>query len=175
MDESAEIEKTVHPSRILGSRWAYRDKNYSKRRLDQTIPWKPKSRLVVFGHLDPDFGKVLTDAPTINRLSILVLLQFVASRQDCDDPWQASAGDVTAAFQNGKPITRQLFMRQPRTGVRNTPPGALFRIEKGIFGLVDSPRSWWLELKQILLLDLEIEYQGAGGHGPGHDRADDRQ
>ena len=96
----------------------------------------------MFGHSDGDIGKVPTDAPTINRLSILVLLQFVASRQNRDDLWQASAGDVTAAFLNGKPITRQLFMRQPRTGVRNTPAGALFRIERGISGLVDSPRTW---------------------------------
>ncbi|CAE7372060.1 RE2 [Symbiodinium sp. CCMP2592] len=163
VEESAEIEKTVHPSRILGSRWAYRDKNYSKRRVDESVPWKHKSRLVVFGHLDPDVGKVLTDAPTINRLSILTLLQFVASRLDDDEPWRASAGDVTAAFLNGKQISRQLFMRQPRTGVRGMAPGAIFRIEKGIFGLVDSPRSWWLELKQILL-DLTVEHQGVVHH-----------
>ena len=47
--ESAEVEKTVPAGRILGSRWAYRDKNYSKRRLDPNVEWRPKSRLVVFG------------------------------------------------------------------------------------------------------------------------------
>ena len=150
-------------TRILGRRWAYRDKNYSRRRIDTNVAWRHKSHLVVFGHQDPDIGKVLTDAPTINRISILILLQFVAARQGGDDPClgscQASAGDVTAAFLNGRPIFRQLYTRQPRTGVAGLEAGALFRLGRGIFGLVGSPRSWWLELKNILL-ELKVVHEG---------------
>ena len=105
-------------TRILGRRWAYRDKNYSRRRIDTNVAWRHKSHLVVFGHQDPDIGKVLTDAPTINRISILILLQFVAARQGGDDPClgscQASAGDVTAAFPQRK-ANLQTTLHAPAT------------------------------------------------------------
>ena len=37
---------------------------WSKRRQDETIGWKPKARIVVGGHLDPDEHDMKTDAPT---------------------------------------------------------------------------------------------------------------
>ena len=37
--------------------------------------------------------------------------------------------------------------------------GALFRIDKGVFGLVDSPRTWWEEVRGILK-ELLVPYLG---------------
>ncbi|CAE7717731.1 RE2 [Symbiodinium sp. CCMP2592] len=156
--ESDVIYDTVE-ERILNSRWAYKDKNYSKRKADNTVEWKAKARLVIAGHRDPDVMNLTTDAPTVNRLSVLVLLQFVASARRDPDPWEAAAGDVSAAFLNGKPLQRVLYMKQPRTGVDGMEPGALFKVEKGIFGLPDSPHSWWVEFQEIVFR-TEFTYGG---------------
>ena len=132
--------------RVLSSRFAYRDKALAKRRKDPSIPWKHKARLVIGGHMDPDIGQGLnTMAPTVSRQSIMLLLQILASR--LSQGWSAHAGDITAAFLNGGPLQRELYLKQPRNGLGDLHPAQLLRIKKGIFGLVDSPHGWWERFK----------------------------
>ncbi|CAE7707470.1 GIP [Symbiodinium sp. CCMP2592] len=149
-EETIAVLKITPPERILNSRWAYKDKNYAKRRENDSLPWKAKARLIIGGHKDPDVASLVTDAPTVNRLSVLVLMQILSSHLDDPEPWCASAGDVNAAFLNGPPLQRTLFMRQPRTGIPGMEKDALFKVEKGIFGLPDSPRGWWDEVQRII-------------------------
>ncbi|CAE7414743.1 RE2 [Symbiodinium sp. CCMP2592] len=158
VEESAEVYDRVHSSRILSSRFAYRDKHWSRRKIDASVPWKHKARLVVSGHRDPDIQHLETDAPTIGRLTVLTLLQIVASRRS-KLGWMASAGDITAAFLNGDPLERELYLRQPRGGVEGLLPEQLFRVKKGIFGLPDSPRKWWRRLRRDML-SIKIDFQG---------------
>ena len=148
--ESREVRQRVHPSRILTSRFAYRDKNWARRRVDKELPWRHKAILVIGGHRDPDVEMLQTDAPTINRLTVLILLQLVSSRR-ASHQWQASAGDITAAFLNGDRLDRELYLAQPRTGLKNLHPEQLLRITKSVFGLPDSPRKWWRKLKDDIL------------------------
>ncbi|CAE7227793.1 RE1 [Symbiodinium sp. CCMP2456] len=148
LEESREVTRT-RGDRVLPSRFAYRDKNWSKRRGDPSVPWKAKSRLVIGGHRDPDLLKGLnTHAPTISRQGILLLLQVLAS--NLDHGWTGHAGDVTAAFLSGETLTRELFLKQPRTGLGGLHPEQLLRIRKPIFGLVDSPAAWWQKLSSTL-------------------------
>ena len=148
VEESREVAKTKG-DRILPSRFAYRDKHWSKRRQDPKAPWKPKARLVIGGHRDPDLTMGLnTHAPTISRQGILLLLQILAS--NIIHGWTGHAGDVTAAFLSGESLTRELFLRQPKTGLGNLHPEQLLRIRKPIFGLVDSPAAWWQKLSSTL-------------------------
>ncbi|OLP81844.1 Copia protein [Symbiodinium microadriaticum] len=107
-------------------RFAYRDKNLAKRWLNPEVEWRPKSRLVVS--------------------AVMALLQIAASRQDAG--WGVSAGDVTAAFLNGERLDRELYLRQPKHGLPGLHPEQLIKVEKGIFGLIDSPRKWWKQFKK---------------------------
>ena len=145
---SREIEDTVPRGRILSSRWAYRDKNLAQRRANPGVAWRPKARLVIGGHEDPDLagGRVISDSPTVSRATLILLLQICCSRT-----WQAAAGDVAAAFLNGVYIQRTLFMRQPRGGVRGLDPRQLLCVKKGIFGLTESPRLWYDRLTAVML------------------------
>ena len=157
LEESARVRECVDKSRILSSRFAYKDKNWSRRKLDSSLPWKPKARIVVSGHRDPDIGLLDTDAPTINRLSVLTIMQLVASRRQSHG-WEASAGDITAAFLNGDALERVLYLRQPRSGLASLHPDQLLRITKGIFGVPDSPRKWWRRFrKDMLAVRLSVE------------------
>ena len=150
LEESRAIRQRVDPSRILSSRFAYKDKNWTRRKLDESLPWKHKARLVIGGHRDPDVHMLQTDALTINRLSVLTLLQLVASKR-AKEGWSASAGDIEAAFLNGDPLERELYLAQPRTGLAGLHPEQLLRITKGVFGLPDSPRKWWRRLRGDML------------------------
>ena len=158
LEESRAIRQRVDPSRILSSRFAYKDKNWARRKLDESLPWKHKARLVIGGHRDPDVHMLQTDAPTINRLSVLTLLQLVASKR-AKEGWSASAGDIEAAFLNGDPLERELYLAQPRTGLAGLHPEQLLRITKGVFGLPDSPRKWWRRLRGDML-GISIVHEG---------------
>ncbi|CAE7356680.1 GIP [Symbiodinium sp. CCMP2592] len=87
--------------------FAYKDKHMGLRRVDPTADWKPKSRLVIAGHLDPDAGdsSIHTDSPTVARSSLLTVLQICAT-----NGWTAAAGDVQAAFLQGVELKRELWM-----------------------------------------------------------------
>ena len=84
VDASEHYRKTIDPEYILDSRFAYRDKNYGRRKAapQENIPWKPKARLVIAGHRDPALaqGKTVSDAPTVSRASLIAVLQIAASR-----------------------------------------------------------------------------------------------
>ena len=137
------------PERVLPSRFAYRDKNWSKRKADDSVPWRHKARLVIGGHVDPDLHKgLVTDAPTVSRQGVLLLLQVLASRLQCG--WQACAGDISAAFLNGEKLRRELYIRQPRGGIGGLHPEQIIKLTKGVFGLVDSPNAWWRKFRYTL-------------------------
>ena len=154
VEESRRIMKQL-PDRVLPSRFAYRDKNWAKRKGNKEIPWKHKARLVIGGHVDPDLHLGLnTSAPTVSRQGILLLLQILAS--NLQNNWTASAGDITAAFLNGELLSRELYIKQPKSGLGNLHPEQIVKLTKGVFGLVDSPHAWWAKLRGSML-DLRVE------------------
>ena len=162
--ETEYVKKNVSPSRVLRSRWAYKDKNWSRRRQQGQAEWKCKSRLVIAGHTDPDIasGRLATDAPTLSRPGLLCLLQLLANGLHLPDPWRVSAGDIQCAFLTGSYLSREeeLYIHQPATGFPGMKPGQLVQVKKNIFGLATSPREWWLDL-QDGISKIEIELDGA--------------
>ena len=129
---SRAIRERVDPRRILPSLYAYKDKNLGRRPVDPSLPWRPKARLVVGGHVDPDVEEVkkYSDSPTVSRTALMLVLQIATSRR-----WQAAAGDVQAAFLNGLELKRELFMHQSRGGVPGLLPDQIICVCKGVFGL----------------------------------------
>ena len=139
--ESNWVRENVANDRILNCRFAY--------------PCKPKARLCVGGHMDPDIGKVemQCDSPTATRTSLMLTVQ-----KSLNEDWEVCAADVQAAFLNGIPAGRNLYFRQPKRGIPGLEPHQLVSIEKGVFRLSTSPRLWWEKLsKDVTNLKLEVE------------------
>ncbi|CAE7541147.1 RE2 [Symbiodinium sp. CCMP2592] len=159
-DESERVRREVPADRVLRSRWAYKDKNWSRRREGEDLPWKCKSRLVIAGHTDPDLCneemQLSTDAPTLSRSGLTCMLQRTADGLCEEDPWALSAGDIRCAFLTGSYLSRELYMHQPKTGLPGMLPGQLVKIKKNVFGLATSPHTWWQDL-QTGIFDIEIE------------------
>ncbi len=156
LEESEEVSKNIPKERILNSRFAYKDKNHAARKSGQQVPCKPKARLCIAGHHDPDLGHydMAVDAPTTSRHSILLAIQLGLARG-----WTISVGDIRAAFLNGVPAPRQLYFRQPRGGIPSLQPGQLVEVVKGVFGLSTSPKLWWMKLSKDL---LEMRFENGG-------------
>jgi len=104
-----------------------------------------KSRLVVPGHTAPQ-EEVRTDAPVAPQPCLHLLLSLAASRR-----WALGSFDVKDAFLSGKVNSRELYVRPPREGIKGLQQGVLIQLVKGVFGLKESPRLWWLQLRDAVL------------------------
>lgn len=62
---------------------------------------RPKSRLVIPGHLDPELGGYRTDSPTTSPIAVRLLKSLIVSKQ-----WEGWVFDVSTAFLSGKQTDR---------------------------------------------------------------------
>eukprot|EP00971_Amphidinium_carterae_P163059 3232868-Amphidinium_carterae.1 len=87
------VKKNKLPSQaiLIGTRWIHVDKNASTRQSGQRTPIRPKSRLVVLGHLES--GYVRSDAPTASLLSFQLVCHLASTLH-----WEVTSGDASNAF-----------------------------------------------------------------------------
>lgn len=99
-----------------------------------------KARLVALGYQEQS-GHIRKDSPTCHKDSIRVVLTLVAAYK-----WELEHIDVQSAFLQGKEITRDIFIKPPPEANSTY----LWKLKKCIYGLVDGPRNWYVELKDTL-------------------------
>jgi len=138
---SPEEAKRIDPSRILPIPARFVRTNKAK----GGDGINAKSRLVVPGHLAPK-EDVRTDAPVAPQVALYTLLSLAVTQD-----WQVGTFDVADAFLSGKENTRTLYVRPPREGIKGVPKDAIIELVKGVFGLKESPRLWWLKLRDAVL------------------------
>jgi hypothetical protein len=63
----------------------------------KTNELKPKSSIVVPGHLHPELGEFRTDSPTTSSLAVQVAATIAVSKD-----WERETFDVSTAFLSGK-------------------------------------------------------------------------
>ena len=158
MEESRRVRKELckrnEPDKIMQPRFVLTDKHAGLRTASHTLPVKPSARLIVPGFRDRANldGHLRRDAPTGSRLDQHFLF-CLASFHTC---WSIICADIKSAFMKGDPyVSRELYITQ--TNWKVTPsiplrPGQVARILKGVFGLADAPRQWWLRLSREMEL-----------------------
>ena len=156
LHESSRIRKELSRrgelDRILVPRFVLTDKHDGLRTETNPLPVKASSRLVVPGFKDRTNleGQLRRDAPTGSRNAQHILFSVAAFHGS----WNIVSSDVKSAFLKGDPyINRELYICN--SNAKNSPPlplqpGQLCRVLKGIFGLADAPREWWLRLSRCL-------------------------
>lgn len=142
------IQSGIQP---IPMRWVDVDKNY-KLRVEggEEVPEKLKSRLVLRGDLEP--GDYRVDCPTASHVGTHLVLSFAA----CNN-YTLYAGDITAAFLQGTPISRKLLMKVPSSGIPKedgslaVQPGSFLIALMSIYGSRDAPRGFWIALRSEIL------------------------
>ena len=104
---------------------------------------KAKARLVALGYQE-NSKEIRKDSPTCNKDTIRSLLMLVSTNN-----WKIRHIDVQAAFLQGKAITREVFIRPPVEAETTY----LWKLKKCIYGLVDGPRMWYVELRDTLVYE----------------------
>ena len=122
-------------------------------REQDTVYSRPKARWVAGGHRDPDIGEGAaqqprTDAPTADLLGQHLVCVLAAA-----NGWQLQSSDVSNAFLRWTKVDRNFYVRMPRPLPPGTlaEPGQLAKLEKGMYGLTEAPRLWYLEYEARLV------------------------
>ncbi len=133
----------------MSTRWILTDKNDGRRTVAIPLPLDASTRLILPGYGDRAFycGELRSDAPTGSRNAQYLLCTFTSSLS-----WHLCSADVRSAFLKGDPyVPRELYFRAPRYGPRlPLHPEQLCKVLKGVFGLSDAPREWYLRLDRCL-------------------------
>ena len=130
------FDKVPYDNQItVSSRWIITEKFINGIR-------KIKARIVARG-FEEDSSSLRTDSPTCNRES-LRLCFVVASINS----WKIQSIDISAAFLQGNPIEREIYLRPPPDICSKS---EVWRLRRCIYGLNDAPRSWYERVKEVLL------------------------
>ena len=104
-----------------------------------------KAWLVARG-FEEDTTKIRTDSPTISKKNLRLICMIAGN-----NGWKLHSTDVKAAFLQGFPIDRDVYLVPPVEA--NT--GKLWKLKTAVYGLVDASRAWYLTMTD------ELTSQGA--------------
>ena len=74
--------------------------------------------MVVIGFRDKCLGQYRRDAPTISKLAEYLILAVL-----CALGFISICGDIKNAYFQGKDFEREVYLRQPKGGLRGIPKG----------------------------------------------------
>lgn len=124
-------------ARPIGVKWIFKIK-----RVNGNVRYK--ARLVALGYAQRpgiDFGE--TYAPVIRVSTVRILLSIAATFD-----MEMVQFDVSTAFLNGS-ISEEIYLHQP-PGF-NDQSGRLCRLQRGLYGLRQSPRAWNRRFNRLML------------------------
>lgn len=154
----ARLKRNKEEHKILTPRYVFTDKNDPLRTPQCPLPLRARARIVVPGFKDLLSYTLRKDAPTGARISQHFLLTLTASfnvkKMGKKRAWRLMAADIKSAFMKGEFFedSRELYMENVRNPAEpRLPFHDLVKIKKGVFGLNDAPRMWYIRLNKALL------------------------
>jgi len=135
-DVYEEVDRRNFPDQeVLACRWVINQKQ------------KPdglctKARLVIKGFQET--ATQISDSPTAGKCVTRIFIMLANMLQ-----YKLVAIDVRAAFLQSNPLDRLILVKPPKE--QRTDANMVWRLKKGIYGLNDAARQWYLTVKNELL------------------------
>lgn len=107
-----------------------------------TQPYE-KSRLVLAGHSDKGKEEILTQSPTIQRMSQRLLLALGVSLI-ASHGMQCELRDITQAYVQSKDkLLRTIYAKPPKELLHTFPPHTILRVVRPLYGAAESGLYWF--------------------------------
>ena len=132
---------------VISSRWL---ENVKEDQSGKIV--KFKSRLVIRGFEDKQVDFLQKDAPTVDKNSVKMLLQYAVN-----NGYDVFSGDISTAFLQGyeyEDVEDRIIYVRPPSGtneILSASPKALWLLHKAAYGLSDAPRRFYMALKDAFL------------------------
>ena len=111
----------------ISTKWAITEKAVE-------VEKKLKARSVARGFKDQ--AEIQTDSPTGSKECQRLVLTIMASRG-----WQCNSIDIRAAFLQGKPIGRDVYVKPPTEVFTE---GTIWKLKTCVYDLKDASRTWYM-------------------------------
>ena len=118
----------------ISARWVVTEKQKGKEVIT-------KARLVARG-FEEETTNMRKDSPTCSKEAVRLVLALASTKE-----WECHTLDVKAAYLQGGPILRDVFLMPPPEYYC----GKLWKLKKTVYGLCDAARAWYLRVKEELL------------------------
>ena len=107
-----------------------------------------KGRLAPRGCFDPERFDHRNDSPAVSKTTLIAFLVMVLSFG-----WHVGKGDISAAFLQGDPLDREIWVELPKNLIAMGLVDSVRRfrkLAKGAYGLNQAPRLWFLRISKFL-------------------------
>ena len=101
-----------------------------------------KAGLVACGFEEIDSNCIRKDSPTCGKENLRIIFLFIGTND-----WKINTMDIRAAFLQGNPIDRDVYLKQPKEAHTKK----LWTLNITVYGLGDTRRAWYLCIKDELL------------------------
>ena len=119
----------------ISTRWVVTEKQNKDGRMI-------KARLVARGFEEHLGECVVTESPTCSKEALRLALSVMLMRD-----WKCNTIDIKAAYLQGQPISREVFLQPPPEFFR----GKVWKLRKTVYGLNDAARAWYETVRDELL------------------------
>ena len=138
------VFKLVNPEDVSGDARAFNSRFVDEIKNPETDKAFEKSRLMVQAYNDLNKNLVLTQSPTIQRVSQRLIICLAATFQD--DFTKLYLRDVTQAYvQSNSKLNRDFFIRPPQEliAMMGAPPSCILKVVKPLYGVPEAGNHWF--------------------------------
>ena len=101
-----------------------------------------KARLVARGFEEIENHNIRKDSPTCGKENLRLMFLLTSAHE-----WKVNSMDIRAAFLQGKPIERDVYLKPPKEAHTKK----IWKINITVYGLCDAPRAWYLSMMGELI------------------------
>lgn len=121
---------------------------------DKTGKPYEKSRLVIAGHSDADKVNILTQSPTIQRVSQRLLVAIAACLMSSTS---LELRDITQAYPQSQTVLQRYILAQlPLELKQKYPEGTVLHVIKPLYGVAESGVHWFTTYQKHHMINLEM-------------------
>lgn len=142
-------EKVHGPHRLFKARMVREIKGKTEK------PYE-KSRLVIQGYNDAGKADILTQSPTIQRVSQRLIVALAPALMGTG--MTVELRDVTQAYPQSKSeLARTILARLPKELEARYPPGTIMRIIRPLYGIAEAGVHWWTTYHRHHRVELQMQ------------------
>ncbi|XP_057309261.1 uncharacterized protein LOC130647426 [Hydractinia symbiolongicarpus] len=129
-------------------------KNWIKNNVYEKVPVSKQSlistRWVITKKCDQSgWPNLKQDSPTCCKESLRIMFAIMSVMN-----WTCHSIDIKAAFLQGKPIDRELYIRPPKEAYKE---GTVWKLKTCVYGLNDASRTWYLKVyEELTKLNVKV-------------------
>jgi Reverse transcriptase (RNA-dependent DNA polymerase) len=114
-----------------------------------------KVRIVAGGHRQVKGVNYMKTFSAATKMLMVWVVLASAAHQD----WEIEHVDIKSTYLNA-PLMKDIYMRAPRGVLKHRQEGKVLKLLKGLYGLKQAGRGWYMEMSKVLITKMGFKRSG---------------